>query len=138
MVSEKNQLVPTWCRNFPLRAFSDTRTENISNRVQRLTKMGLQRKNFAPGWWASGKIYKDEILQGASLHQYTVGFFILSQPERKLLNSKIETKHYKDFLWITAIKTPLKTDDFVNFSLKSSSEQKLYRFENWNFPHGLA
>jgi hypothetical protein len=32
------------------------------------------------------------------------------------------------------VKTPLKTDDFVNLSLKSSPEQKLYRFENWNFP----
>jgi hypothetical protein len=53
---------------------------------------------------------------------FTVGFFILSQPERKILNSKIETKHYKDFLWIMTIKTPLKTNDFVNFSLKSSPE----------------
>jgi hypothetical protein len=60
----------------------------------------------------------------------TVGFFFLSQPERKVLNSKIETKHYKDFLWIMTVKTPLKTDDFVNLSLKSSPEQKLYRFEN--------
>jgi hypothetical protein len=60
----------------------------------------------------------------------TVGFFFLSQPERKVLNSKIETKHYKDFLWIMTVKTPLKTDPFVNLSLKSSPEQKLYRFEN--------
>jgi hypothetical protein len=29
----KNHLVLTWCRNFPLRAFSDTRTEIISNSV---------------------------------------------------------------------------------------------------------
>jgi hypothetical protein len=29
----KNHLVSMWCRNFPLRAFSDTRTEIISNRV---------------------------------------------------------------------------------------------------------
>jgi hypothetical protein len=56
--------------------------------------------------------------------------FILSQPERKVLNPKIETKHYKDFLWITTVKTPLKTDDFLNLSLKSSLEQKLYQFEN--------
>jgi hypothetical protein len=34
------------------------------------------------------------------------------------------------FLWIMTIKTPLKTNDFENFSLKNSSEQKLYRFEN--------
>jgi hypothetical protein len=61
---------------------------------------------------------------------FTVGFFFLSQPERKVLNSKIETKHYTDFLWIMTVKTPLKTDDFVNLSLKSSPEQKLYRFEN--------
>jgi hypothetical protein len=53
----------------------------------------------------------------------TVGFFFLSQPEWKVLNSKIETKHYKGFLWIMTIKKPLKTDDFVNFSQKSSSEQ---------------
>jgi hypothetical protein len=60
----------------------------------------------------------------------TVGFFFLSQPERKVLNFKIETKHYKDFLWIMTVKTPLKIDDFVNLSLKNSLEQKLYRFEN--------
>jgi hypothetical protein len=29
----KNHLVSMWGRNFPLRAFSDTRTEIISNRV---------------------------------------------------------------------------------------------------------
>jgi hypothetical protein len=29
----KNHLDSTWCKNFPLRAFFDTRTENISNRV---------------------------------------------------------------------------------------------------------
>ncbi len=54
----------------------------------------------------------------------------MSQPERIVLNSNIETKHYKDFLWIIIIKNPLKTDDFANLSLKSSPEQKLYRFEN--------
>ncbi len=47
----------------------------------------------------------------------TVGFFFLTQPERKVLNSNTETKHYKDFLWIMTIKTPLRTDDFVNLSL---------------------
>jgi hypothetical protein len=30
----KNHLVPMWCRNFPPRAFSDIRTEIISNRVE--------------------------------------------------------------------------------------------------------
>ncbi len=81
-------------------------------------------------------VHRFEIILG--WQSITVGFFFLSQPERKVLNSKIETKHYKDFLWIMTVKTPLKTDDFVNLSLKSSPEQKLYRFENWNFPPGLA
>ncbi len=31
----KNHLVSMWCRNFPLHAFSDTRTEIISNRVEK-------------------------------------------------------------------------------------------------------
>ncbi len=48
----------------------------------------------------------------------TVQFFSLKQPEWKIFKSKIETKLLKDLLCITAIKTPLKIDDFV------------YRFEN--------
>ncbi len=38
-------------------------------------KMGLQRKKFTPGLWATGKTYKAEILQGASHHQYRTSEF---------------------------------------------------------------
>ncbi len=66
----------------------------------------------------------------------TVEFFSLSQPQRKVFKSKIESKHYKDLyaLWLLKL---LKTDNFVNFSLKSYSEEKLYRLKNLNFPVGL-
>jgi hypothetical protein len=43
--------------------------------------------------------------------------------------SKIETKHRKEYICANNNKTPLKIDINVDFSLKSSSEQKLERFE---------
>jgi hypothetical protein len=49
-----------------------------------------------------------------------------------------KTKHRKDFLCINNNKTLLKIDIFLEFTLKSSPEQKLYWFENWNFSLGSA
>jgi hypothetical protein len=37
--------------------------------------MGLQRKNFTPGLWATGKTYESEISRGASHHQYRTSEF---------------------------------------------------------------
>ncbi len=55
---------------------------------------------------------------------YSRNFF--PKPARvENFKSKIKTKQYKDFLCIADIITLLKTEDFVNFSLQSSSKQKL-------------
>jgi hypothetical protein len=54
---------------------------------------------------------------------FTVQIFSLRQSERKVLESKIETKLRNDVFCIIAIKTLLKIDNFVDFTLKSSLEK---------------
>jgi hypothetical protein len=119
----KIHLVWTWCRNFPLRAFSDTRTEIISHRAWMLMhgrflsrmyrntefKICLNCKKIWRAFWDMGTSTNDVAVKIDFFNTPICDVFCLATSQKFNSASQIDPLPLKPWhnLWMTSIQIPI-------------------------------